>query len=209
MKKDIFAKEKLPPTTPHEEESAKRNAALVKECRKGNDTATAQLYTLYFDKLVICCRKYYPDKQDAEDAAQDQLLAAFAYIRSGKFPKSASFELWLYKCAKHKCINDYKRKKIEFVKLETVLHEFAIIETSMEESLFAIVDGILKKEIKALSKEDRKMIRMKVKNNFSWKKIAKVLHKTEKSLSQRYYRILEMLKNVLQKNRIIEKLFSF
>jgi RNA polymerase sigma-70 factor (ECF subfamily) len=86
-------------TTPH----------LLSRAQSGDGDAFQELIEPYRGELQVHCYRMLGSFQDAEDALQDTLLAAWRGI--GGFEGRASIRTWLYRIATNRCLNALRSAK--------------------------------------------------------------------------------------------------
>jgi len=78
-------------------------ADLISRARAGDGDAFRELTEPHRRELLVHCYQMLGSVQDAEDALQDTLLAAWQGF--GGFAGRASLRTWLYRIATHRCLN--------------------------------------------------------------------------------------------------------
>jgi RNA polymerase sigma-70 factor (ECF subfamily) len=78
-------------------------ADLISRARAGDGDAFRELTEPYRRELLVHCYRMLGAFQDAEDALQDALLAAWQGL--GGFEGRASLRTWLYRIATNRCLN--------------------------------------------------------------------------------------------------------
>ena len=86
-----------------ESEARVETAELISRARAGDENAFRELTEPHRRELQVHCYRMLGSFQDAEDALQDTLLAAWQGL--GGFEGRASLRTWLYKIATNRCLN--------------------------------------------------------------------------------------------------------
>lgn len=92
---------------------------FIAELISGKQSAYAQLLKEYEQKVFATCMSFVPNKEDAEDIAQDVFLEVFRSI--SKFKGNAKLSTWIYKIATNKCL--------EFIRKKNAKKRFAFMQS--------------------------------------------------------------------------------
>src|SRR5258706_3404077 len=84
-------------------EAVQVSARLIARARAGDGEAFRQLTDPYRRELQVHCHRMLGSLQDAEDALQDTLLAAWRGLDG--FERRASLRTWLYRIATNRCLD--------------------------------------------------------------------------------------------------------
>jgi RNA polymerase sigma-70 factor (ECF subfamily) len=94
---------------------------FIEQLRAGKQSAFSQLLDDYQQKVFGTCISFIPNKEDAEDVAQEVFLEVFKSIH--KFKGDSKLSTWIYKIATNKCL--------EFIRKKNTKKRFAFMQTIM------------------------------------------------------------------------------
>lgn len=92
---------------------------FIAELQSGKQSAYVQLLKEYEQKVFATCLSFVPNKEDAEDIAQDVFLEVFRSI--SKFKGNSKLSTWIYKIATNKCL--------EFIRKKNAKKRFAFMQS--------------------------------------------------------------------------------
>jgi RNA polymerase sigma-70 factor (ECF subfamily) len=104
---------------------------FINQLQEGKEIAFNQLLDDYQQKVFGTCISFIPNKEDAEDVAQEVFLEVFKSI--SKFNRDSKLSTWIYKIATNKCLEFIRKKntKKRFAFMQTILgNELPIDKTS-------------------------------------------------------------------------------
>lgn len=94
---------------------------LIEALKSEKQAAFGQLLDNYQQKVFGTCISFVPNKEDAEDIAQEVFLEVFKSI--SKFKGDSKLSTWIYKIATNKCLEFIRKKntKKRFAFMQTIL----------------------------------------------------------------------------------------
>ena len=92
---------------------------FIAELKSGKQSAYVQLLKDFEQKVFATCLSFVPNKEDAEDIAQEVFLEVFRSI--SKFKGNAKLSTWIYKIATNKCL--------EFIRKKNAKKRFAFMQS--------------------------------------------------------------------------------
>ncbi len=158
------------------------------------------LVEAYQSPVYNLCLRMLGERGEAEDAAQESFLRAYRGLR--RYDPGRPFGTWLLSIASHYCIDQLRRRRLEFVSVEDEMPPKleADPHPGPEESLTVAqkqeaVSGILG----ALAPQDRAAIVLRYWYDLSYEEIRSILKLPITTLKIRVVRGRKMLKDILEK----------
>ena len=170
----------------------------IKRFKGGDLSAFEGLVRTHQDRIYNLCRYMLQDSQDAQDAAQDVFVKAYAGLKA--FKPDASLYTWLYRIAVNTCL-DYKRKsRRERFEDESIAEEQPSTEPSAERIYESKEMGqAIQAALQKLPEHLRAAIVLKEIEELSYEEIAVVLDTSLGTVKSRISRAREELRRLLQK----------
>lgn len=92
---------------------------LVERLKKGNESAFSELLDEFQQKVFHTCLSFVPNKEDAEDVAQEVFLEVYKSVH--KFKGNSKLSTWIYKITTNKCL--------EFIRKKSAKKRFAFMQS--------------------------------------------------------------------------------
>lgn len=170
-----------------------REEELIRRMGHGDTAAAEELISIYYPEILRYCRWHAPNRNLAEDAAQETFLKLIRY--SGSYIHSGKFRAFLYRIASNVCADMRKRKWMT----ETAL------EDSVQEAIYA-EDGFIKATgelqfldmVRNLDEDLKEVILLRFGQDLTLKEIAQVLHLPMRTIQSRLRRALQKLRTSLE-----------
>jgi len=109
---------------------------LIKEAKKGSAAAQKCLFDLLADRMLLVCRRYVKNQQDAEELMLDGFCKLFQSLPSLDYQGDAAFYAWLRKIMINECLM-FLRKKNAFVIVSEHVAETVALEDAALDNLSA------------------------------------------------------------------------
>lgn len=169
------------------------HAPLIEECRKGNSRAQFTLYNQYSKAMYNIAYRMLNNREDAEDMLQETFIDCFRNISSFRF--ESTFGAWLRKILINKCINQLRKKKIDFTLYDTLPDT-----PYQEEEELVFETGKVIKGIELLPDGYRVILTLYLLEGYDHQEISQILGISESTSKSQYSRAKEKLRSQLSKN---------
>lgn len=157
-----------------------------------------RLISAYQPELLRVCYFYLRDRMLAEDAVQETFTRVWRKL--GSYHEDGLEKAWLYRIAINCCRNTQRTSWFRRVKPMEAPELFPAQDTSISEDVIA-----LNMAIHALPLPLREVILLYYYQNFTVTEIAKILHITQPSVSERLKRAREQLRETLKEDDFDER----
>lgn len=92
---------------------------FIDRLKGGNESAFSELLDEFQQKVFHTCLSFVPNKEDAEDIAQEVFLEVYRSI--DKFQGNSKLSTWIYKISTNKCL--------EFIRKKSAKKRFAFLQS--------------------------------------------------------------------------------
>ncbi len=174
---------------------------LIKACLRGEASAYEDLYRRYAPKMMVVCKRYVGDYEDAKDLLQEGFMKVFQELH--RFRNEGSFEGWIRRIMVNVSLEHYKK----IVKLNFQSEDIALLNDYSQPIADQDIESLLSAEellllVQTLPPAYRMVFNLYVFEGFKHHEIAKKLgigEGTSKSNLQDARRILQ--KKILTMNK--------
>lgn len=170
-----------------------REEILLKRLYAGDESALEQLIPLYYPDILRYCIWHAPDRNLAEDAAQETFLKAVKYLEACRF--SGNFRAFLYKVALNTCRDMQKNKWSRRISLEEAADEIYYAEKGFTDAEEALVIKAYTKRQDTLSQE---IILLRFLWNLKLREIAEITGLPMRTVQSKLRTALKQIKAELQ-----------
>lgn len=179
---------------------------LVKQAQEGDGEAFELLVRPHVCQAFRVARKITRNREDAEDAAQQGLLKAFANIR--QFHGEAHFSSWLYRIVMNEALMKVRKRQYEagFVSMEPSVNEgptSVVVQNAADsmhpESLYERAEErrLLREGIDGLRSTSRAVIWLLGLQERQTREAASILRLSESAVKTRFLRARQQLRERL------------
>jgi len=94
---------------------------FIEKLKSGSQSAFSQLLDEYQQKVFHTCLSFVPNKEDAEDVAQEVFLEVYKSV--SKFKGDSKLSTWIYRICTNKCLEFIRKKnaKKRFAFMQSIL----------------------------------------------------------------------------------------
>ena len=161
---------------------------LVERARSGEAHAFALLYEEIYQDLYRYACFMLQDRQDAEDAVSEAVLAAYAGIR--KLRSAEAFRGWLFQIVTNIC----KRRRKQYMNKTAGLQEEDCAVEWLDNTQEALD---VRKALETLSEEERMIVGMSVLGGYTSQEIGRHMKLKAPTVRSKLSRSLEKMRTLL------------
>ncbi|MFC0274784.1 RNA polymerase sigma factor SigW [Metabacillus herbersteinensis] len=177
----------------------------IKQIRKGDQDAFAEIVDLYKDKIYQLCYRMLGNAHEAEDIAQEAFIRAYVNIHT--YDMNKKFSTWLYRIATNLSIDRIRKKKPDYYLDAEVagtdgltMYSQVAAEMSLPEEQLETMElqETIQKEILKLPDKYRTVIVLKYIDELSLIEISEILNIPVGTVKTRTHRGREALRKQLR-----------
>jgi len=169
---------------------------LVRECQRGSQSAFEQIYTLYGGAMYAVAQRIMGNREEARDMMQEGFYRA--YDRIGQFRFDSSFGAWLKRIIIRQCLDEQRRKRINYVELGNEHLEH--VDNSSESADPSYTVELVRAAHAQLSDGYRTILSLYIYEGYTHREIGDILGISEQTSKSQYHRAKKQLKTLIQKS---------
>jgi len=184
---------------PHEE------AQLIEGCRNGSRKAQEDVFNAIYRRLLSVCRRYAKDDDEAKDILQNGFIKVFKSVENYK--GGGSFEGWIKRIVINTAIDNYRRKKVKPVVVDSEMTDRVgsnMEDEQEDESVYQQIPvNVVLDSVQKLSPAYRTVFNLYVLEGYNHNEIAEMLDisvgTSKSNLSKARLNLRKMLKPLVDK----------
>ena len=184
-----------------------KETAFIQELRLKSPKAYSELLDQYQQKVFSTCISFVPNREDAEDIAQDVFVEVFNSIK--KFKGDSKLSTWIYKITTNKCLEFIRKKntKKRFAFLQSITGNAIPIDktdyfTEMNHPGILLenkeLNATLFKAINNLPENQTVVFTLHKIDGKSYQEVAEIIGKSLSSVESIMFRAKKNLKKILE-----------
>lgn len=168
---------------------------------KGDQDAFRLLVERYQNNVYNLAYRLLGESQEAEDAAQEAFLRAYANL--ARYDPARSFKTWLLSITSNHCIDRLRKRRLTLISVED---EMTVPHPALNSRELTPEDSFLMNErseemqafLAQISPDYRTAIILRYWHDMSYAEIAETLHTSESAIKSRLFRARQALAQVVK-----------
>ena len=104
---------------------------LIKEAKNGSAAAQKCLFDLFADKMILVCRRYVKNSEDAEELLLDGFYKFFKNLSAFNYQNEAALFGWLKKIMINECLMLLRKKNVFNIVSESAAEDLPLEEEAL------------------------------------------------------------------------------
>ena len=175
---------------------------ILSSVLQGNQQAYAEIVKRYQSFVITIALRYTPNREDAEEIAQDCFVKAYRSLSD--FRGESKFSTWLYTIVTTTCLTFLRKKKLETHSLdnEKVFEVADNVDSGFRANLVEQKSKVnmVNRAIGLLSADDAQIITLFYKGEQSLEEIGQILGLEPNTVKVRLHRARQRLKEKMEKH---------
>jgi len=104
---------------------------LIREAKQGSTAAQKCLFDQLSDKMLILCRRYVKNREDAEEILLDGFFKFFKHLHHFNYQGEPALFAWLKKIMINECLMHLRKKNAFIIVTEKIAEEIVLEEDAL------------------------------------------------------------------------------
>ena len=169
---------------------------LIKEAKQGSAAAQKCLFDLWSHKMLLVCRRYVKNSEDAEELLLDGFCKFFKKLSSFNYHGDAALHGWLKKIMINECLMFLRKKNVFNIVTEANPEDIPLQEEALNKLSAAEIFGL----IVQLPVGYRTVFNLHVIEGVSHREIAELLGISEGTSKSQFSKAKILLQKLLVQN---------
>ena len=175
---------------------------ILSSVLRGDQQAYAEIVKRYQNFVFTIALRYTPNREDAEEIAQDCFIKAYRSLAD--FRGESKFSTWLYTIVTTTCLTFLRKKKLEVHSLdnekvfEMAENQDSGMDANQVEQKSRV--SMVNRAIALLSPDDAQIITLFYKGEQSLEEIAKIMHMEANTVKVRLHRARQRLREKMERH---------
>lgn len=182
------------PTASREDENV-----LLADVANGSREAFAKLYTRHLNNLVRYVSLVNKSNEETEEIIQEVFVKIWE--RRERLPEVDSFKNYLFRCAKNKLLDNFRRQEVRRRALiEIGRHKVVIASTTTDQAEYKEYYFLVQQAIERLPPQRKLIFRLKTEGGYTPSEIADQLNISSSVVKKQMYKAAHFVREYLLKN---------
>lgn len=177
-----------------------REEKLMMQIQQGDAEAVEELIGLLYPEILRYCLWHAPNRDLAEDAAQETFLKAIRYY--DRYVHKGTCKAFLYRIAANTCVDMHRRMRAGESSIEDIPEELPCEEPGFQR----IHDDLnFRRQIRALPPEQQEVLLLRFGQELTLRQIAQITGTPLRTAQSRLRAALKQLKSQIEKEEQCDK----
>jgi RNA polymerase sigma-70 factor (ECF subfamily) len=169
---------------------------IIEQAQKGNPDYFGLLYDHYLAPIYRFIYLKVNTKEEAQDLVHEVFLSAWKNLEDFD-QQGHPFSSWLYQIARHKVIDHYRTKKVDF-DIENVSEDLIKVTTAFDKEFDRQLDiKQVQEAITHLGEEQQSVLIMRFVEDLNYEEISYILNKSAGAIRLIQHRAIQNLKKII------------
>ncbi len=167
----------------------------IAQALQGDQAAFGELVKAHQNAVYNLCYRMLGERGEAEDAAQEAFLRAYAHL--DRYDDDRSFRTWVLSIASNHCIDRLRKRRLTWLSLDEGLPPHPALNSDALEPEDAVINSernaTIQLMLAELTPEYRAAVVLRYWYDMSYTEIAEMLNTTESAIKSRLFRARQVL----------------